>query len=368
MGLARPGSRRRAHCFRLILHGKHPADALSHRGRIHRGAEDALLTPNQAGNAAYLRRHTGQAQKHGFSQRVGRILHGGGQHKHIGVQIGPLHVLCRQMAQKMNCVFQLIPLHKAAQVLLIPIAPHAAFEICRSERSARYRNLRVRVFLTNNGQRFQQDMKALHRISAAGSENTMLPAAAVRPLIGIEYVPKGLIAMVIGDIGIDIQRVFLIPVCTANDVGQLAKGLDFQFSPLGVLRLLRQNAVMAGNIPQGSAAQNACGKAIGIVGRDTAAQTLNAGSHMGEHSLPFRGVDHSKGVVVFYAPAVNHVRLKTAKLLPEAFLQPRLVNMGRGLRHRGITAPSVDLTRNAAATIQNSQGDPLIQQILQHMV
>ena len=75
-------------------------------------------------------------------------------------------------------------------------------------------------------------------------------------------IPKRLIAMVIGDIGIDIQRVFLIPVCTANDVGQLAKGLDFQFSPLGVLRLLRQTAVMAGNITQGSAAQNACGKAI----------------------------------------------------------------------------------------------------------
>ena len=128
---------------------------------------------------------------------------------------------------------------------------------------------------------------------------------------------------------------------------------------LGLVREYQYNnynehyiAVELGDIP--NRPTDLCGKAVGIMGRNAAAQALNAGGHSGKHTLSFRRMDHGQSVMIFYAPAVNHIRPKGTKLLPESRFQLGLVDVGRGLRHRGIAALCVNLPRCTAAAIQNS--------------
>ena len=104
------------------------------------------------------------------------------------------------------------------------------------------------------------------------------------------------------------------------------------------------------------------------MGGNAAAQALNAGNHSVKHPFRFGRIDHSKGMVILHAPAVDHIRLKILQFFPESRFQLRLVNMGRGQRDGGIAAKRIQLARHPGSPVEYPQSESLSTQITEHMI
>ena len=149
------------------------------------------------------------------------------------------------MAKKFQSVFQMEPFCQLRQVFFITIAAKTSGQVRRKIGSARDAESGIRVFPAHQCQSLQKDVKSLHRIGTAGSENPVFTARFILPVTSIEALAQSFIAKMVGNCRIDLLHRLPIPSGPADHMVQLFQRLDLQFAPLGMNLLLTGNAVMA---------------------------------------------------------------------------------------------------------------------------
>ena len=367
MGHTGVGARRLAHGFgrlalcKNVLHIKR-----QHIGRG--GGVDLSFQPvaHHGRDAAHVRRHTGHAQQHGLPQRIGGILNGGWQHEHVRVKERLLHFLPAETAQKFDLILHAVLLRQICQIFLVIGSAQPAH---RQEALSRHRQRGIRVGLDDLAKGFQQIVKALHGIGAAGSENPVFPAALIAPSSLIKGLTQCLVAEMVLCFRIDPSDAGQVPVRSADNMARLLQGFFFQKPPKHELFPLLHDIVPPGNITEGAAPLNPLRHALGIMPGINRAKSLNADHQTVQPPRLFRSVDHGKGVAVLRPPDVDHVRLEGIQLPPELRFQLRQVHIGQPLGKEGVGAARIHLPLAAVAGAENADVQVFpFQQPFQHAV
>ena len=196
----------------------------------------------------------------------------------------------------------------------------------------------------------------------------MLFAAVVVPTAFIKGFPQGFITEMVPDFRIDFQGMSPVPIGAANHMMEFFQGFCFQLTPEDKLFLLLQNIILPQQVTESNRSAHITGDTVGIVLRQEPAKPLNAGHHVGKLSFRFHRIHHRQGMVVFYTPAVNHIRLERTDFFPEVFFQFRYINMGRCFGNGCIAAGFIDHTRISGPPVENSDSKALTAQTAEHMI
>ena len=149
--------------------------------------------------------------------------------------------------------------------------------------------------------------------------------------------------MILG-LGIDFVHAGLVPMGSANHMAGLLQGPHFQIATKGKFFLLQTNIVFTQHIPKGLTVLHTNRHTLRIVTSIDTAQALDADDQMIQHSCLFRSIHHSKGMGIFRAPNMNHIRPKGLQFFREQVLLFLAVIIGQTVGKSSEAEPFVRST------------------------